>query len=230
MRSTVIILLCMLIVGDRLFAQSIPRLMEKHYKAHNQPFWEQINTISADVEWTSEIGVFHAEFMAKEPRMVMIKSVKDRFIEANDGEQNWTLAAWTKEEVSEMELERAFILNNLMSFGSPLPDGDHLTFRGMVEVDQRRCEWIEWADDSRKEEHFIDHRTHLLYKSVITEQFGDETITLTRTVNKYRAFNGIQFPTIIKMRTNTFESDYVFDGIVLGEGIPSSRFSKPDEL
>ncbi len=214
----------------KTYGQSKHKVLEKHYKAQQQEFWDQINTISAKVEWGSVLGTFHGDFIAKKPNKIMFKSVKSRVIEAFDGKESWTIASWTDEEVLPMESYRSFMIRELMIFGSPIVDNDDLVFRGTASVDQIYCYWFEVIKSNRRVEYFIDIKTHMLYKSVITQKIGDETIALTRTVDKYRQFNGIQFPTIIRVKTLEMESEYVFDSIVLGEGIPSSRFTKPDEL
>ncbi len=212
-----------------IHGQSLESVIEKHYEAHNQQFWDQINTLTAKIEWNSTLGYFGGEIWAKKPDKIMVRSQKHRFIEAFDGRESWTIASWTDEEVASMNETRSFMIREIVYYGTPVGDLDKLNFKGEVEVDQIPCFWIEKITNTRRDEFFIDAKTYLLYKSLVTQRFGDKTITLTRTVNKYREFNKLKVPTVIELKTWELTSEYVLDDIVLGEGIPSSKFTKPND-
>ncbi len=208
--------------------QSLEHILSKHYEAHNQEIWNMLRTMSANVEWHSDLGTFFGEFFAKKPDQVMIISEKSRFVEAYDGKEAWTQAYWTNGEITAMNFVRSIMLTELVTFGSPIEAHKDLKYNGRVEVDNVPCFWLEQEMEGRKVEYFIDRESDRLYKTQITIPSEEKPVVLVRTVSKYRIFNGIPIATVVTMKTSGLESEYVFDGIVLGEGIPSSKFRRPN--
>lgn len=210
-------------------AQDLEHIIQKHHEAHNQNIWNMIRTFSADMEWHSDVGTFYGDAWAKKPNQICLKSEKAKFIEAYDGNSGWTQAYWTNGEVTDMSPIRTMMVKDLISFGSPIESIDGLTLMGKVEVDNIPCYWLETMDGNLKVEYFIDRKEHRLYKTILTRPGEAGNTVVSRTVKQYRVFNGIPVATVIDVKSNELTSEYVFDGIVLGEGIPSSRFKKPTD-
>ncbi len=221
-------LLTLLIFGISAEAQSLDHILKKNFEAHNQEIWKMLRTFSADMEWHSDLGTFYGEVAAKKPTLVYLQSEKSRFIEAFDGQQAWTQAYWTNGEITQMSPTRSLMIQELITFGSPLSEGEDYEVKGKVEVDNTPCHWLVFEENGRTTEYFIETKTHRLYKTIISQPVYGETITISRTVKKYREFNGIPVATVIELRSEELTSEYVFDGIVLGEGISSSKFKKPN--
>lgn len=210
-------------------AQSLEGILEKHYKAHSQEIWDQINTFSSDVEWSGPYDLIRGEILAKKPNLFYLVSRKSRVIEAFDGREAWTRAPWSKDQIQIIPGDRAETLPIVLSFGSPISKEVSLTHRGKVQVDGQLCHWLIESKKNFEIEYFINAKTHLFYKVIYSKKLEEGTgSTLTKTVTTYRTFNGVVCPTVVEVKTLASESEYVFDNIILGEGIASSKFKKPN--
>lgn len=210
-------------------AQSLEGILEKHYKAHSQEIWDQINTFSSDVEWSGPYDLIRGEILAKKPNLFYLVSRKSRVIEAFDGREAWTRAPWSKDQIQIIPGDRAETLPIVLSFGSPISKEASLTHRGKVQVDGQLCHWLIESKKNFEIEYFINAKTHLFYKVIYSKKLEEGNgSTLTKTVTTYRTFNGVVCPTVVEVKTPTSESEYVFDNIILGEGIASSKFKKPN--
>jgi outer membrane lipoprotein-sorting protein len=209
-------------------AQTLDRILQQHYQAHNQQFWDQIRSLTATGNWTSEFGDYSATYYIKRPEKFKVINVEQRFIEAYDGNQFWTIGSWTENKVQLLDPVRSMMLYHVFDFGSPISMADDLELKGRVEVDNIPCYWLIKKQVNQITEIFIDRRTNLLYRTILTDSWHEYDRVVYKTIKKYRNLQGMLIPTVIEIKTNDLVSEYVFDDFFLGDAVSDSQFAMPE--
>ncbi len=205
---------------------SLSYILDRHHEAHQQEFWEGIKSLSAKGNWLSLHGSYPATFYFKKPNKYLMINQRSRFIEAWDGVESWTIAKWTKSSVVQLSVEETMINQAIFSFGSPLKRVAGLENKGVVFFDQAPHYWIVEDQGQVLIEYFISTQTFLLTKTIFTKKTR-EPLVVIREVVKYGDFQGVSFPTHIKLQTRAIVAEYVFNKITLGDPVQNKRFSKP---
>jgi len=205
---------------------SLSYILDRHHEAHQQELWEGIKSLSAKGNWLSLHGSYPATFYFKKPNKYLMINQRSRFIEAWDGVDSWTIAKWTKSSVVQLSAEETMINQAIFSFGSPLKQVTGLDNKGIVFFDQAPHYWIVEDQGHVLIEYFISTQTFLLTKTIFTKKTG-EPLVVIREVVKYGDFQGISFPTHVKLQTKSMVAEYVFNKITLGDPVQDKRFSKP---
>ena len=205
---------------------SLSYILDRHHEAHQQELWEGIKSLSAKGNWLSLHGSYPATFYFKKPNKYLMINQRSRFIEAWDGVDSWTIAKWTKSSVVQLSAEETMINQAIFSFGSPLKQVTGLDNKGIVFFDQAPHYWIVEDQGHVLIEYFISTQTFLLTKTIFTKKTG-EPLVVIREVVKYGDFQGISFPTHVKLQTKAMVAEYVFNKITLGDPVQDKRFSKP---
>jgi len=205
---------------------SLSYILDRHHEAHQQELWEGIKSLSAKGNWLSLHGSYPATFSFKKPNKYLMINKRSRFIEAWDGIESWTIAKWTKSSVAQLSAEETMINQVIFSFGSPLRRVAGLENKGIVFFDQAPHYWIVEDQGHILIEYFISTQTFLLTKTIFTKKTG-EPLVVIREVIKYGNFQGVSFPTQIKLQTKAMVAEYVFNKITLGAPVQEKRFSKP---
>ena len=207
---------------------SLNYILEKHFEAHQQIFWEGIKTLSVKGIWLSIHGSYPATFYFKKPDKYLMINQKSKFIEAWDGVQSWTIAKWTKSSIAKLSTEETLINRAIFNFGSPLNDAEDIVNKGIVSLDHAPHYWIIEDQGDLLIEYFISTKTFLLVKTIFKKNIG-EPLHVIREVVKYENFQGFSFPTHIKFKTETMVTEYVFNKITLGDSVKEKRFSRPEK-
>jgi len=205
---------------------SLSYILDRHHEAHQQELWEGIKSLSAKGNWLSLHGSYPATFYFKKPNKYLMINQRSRFIEAWDGVESWTIAKWTKSSVVQLSPEETMINQVIFSFGSPLKQVTGLDNKGIVFFDQAPHYWIVEDQGHVLIEYFISTQTFLLTKTIFTKKTG-EPLVVIREVVKYGDFQGISFPTHVKLQTKAMVAEYVFNKITLGDPVQDKRFIKP---
>lgn len=207
---------------------SLKYILHKHHEAHQQELWEGIKTLSAKGNWLSIHGSYPATFYFKKPDKYLMINQRSRFIEAWDGVESWTIAKWTKSSVTELSAEETLMNRAIFSFGSPLKGVKGIENKGVVFLDKAPHHWIIEDQGPVLIQYFISVKTFLLTKTIITKKTG-EPFVVVRDVLKYGNFQGVSFPTHIKLRTRKMVAEYIFNKITLGDPVKDKRFSRPEK-
>ncbi len=205
---------------------SLSYILDQHHEAHQQELWEGIKSLSAKGNWLSLHGSYPATFYFKKPNKYLMINQRSRFIEAWDGVDSWAIAKWTKSSVVQLSAEETLINQVIFSFGSPLKHVVGLDNKGIVFLDQAPHYWIVEDQGHVLIEYFISTQTFLLTRTIFTKKTGDPLVVI-REVVKYGNFQGVSFPTHIKLQTKGMVAEYVFNKITLGDPVQDKRFSKP---
>ncbi|MDC1234425.1 hypothetical protein N8Z39_01575 [Cyclobacteriaceae bacterium] len=205
---------------------SLRYILDRHHEAHQQDLWKGIKSLSAKGNWLSIHGSYPATFYFKKPDKYLMINQRSRFIEAWDGIESWTIAKWTKSSVAQLSAEETLINQSIFTFGSPLKGVVGIENKGIVFLDQAPHYWIVEDQGLVLIEHFISTETFLLTKTIFTIKTG-EPLVVIREVVKYGDFQGVSFPTHIKLQTKSMVAEYIFNKITLGDPVQDKKFSKP---
>jgi hypothetical protein len=205
---------------------SLRYILDRHHEAHQQDLWKGIKSLSAKGNWLSIHGSYPATFYFKKPDKYLMINQRSRFIEAWDGIESWTIAKWTKSSVAQLSTEETLINQSIFTFGSPLKGVVGIENKGIVFLDQAPHYWIVEDQGLVLIEHFISTETFLLTKTIFTIKTG-EPLVVIREVVKYGDFQGVSFPTHIKLQTKSMVAEYIFNKITLGDPVQDKKFSKP---
>ena len=205
---------------------SLSYILDRHHEAHQQELWEGIKSLSAKGNLLSLHGSYPATYYFKKPNKYLMINQRSRFIEAWDGIESWTIAKWTKSSVAQLSAEETMINQVIFSFGSPLRRVAGLENKGIVFFDQAPHYWIVEDQGHVLIEYFISTQTFLFTKTIFTKKTG-EPLVVIREVVKYGDFQGISFPTHVKLQTKAMVAEYVFNKINLGDPVQDKRFSNP---
>ena len=225
LRFTMSLVLLLVLTYTRA-QDSLRYILDRHHEAHQQDLWKGIKSLSAKGNWLSIHGSYPATFYFKKPDKYLMINQRSRFIEAWDGIESWTIAKWTKSSVAQLSAEETLINQSIFTFGSPLKGVVGIENKGIVFLDQAPHYWIVEDQGLVLIEHFISTKTFLLTKTIFTKKTG-EPLVVIREVVKYGDFQGVSFPTHIKLQTKAMVAEYVFNKITLGDPVQDKRFSRP---
>ena len=225
LRFTMSLVLLLVLTYTRA-QDSLRYILDRHHEAHQQDLWKGIKSLSAKGNWLSIHGSYPATFYFKKPDKYLMINQRSRFIEAWDGIESWTIAKWTKSSVAQLSTEETLINQAIFAFGSPLKGVVGIENKGIVFLDQAPHYWIVEDQGLVLIEHFISTETFLLTKTIFTIKTG-EPLVVIREVVKYGDFQGVSFPTHIKLQTKSMVAEYIFNKITLGDPVQDKKFSKP---
>ena len=225
LRFTMSLVLVLVLTYTRA-QDSLRYILDRHHEAHQQDLWKGIKSLSAKGNWLSIHGSYPATFYFKKPDKYLMINQRSRFIEAWDGIESWTIAKWTKSSVAQLSAEETLINQSIFTFGSPLKGVVGIENKGIVFLDQAPHYWIVEDQGLVLIEHFISTETLLLTKTIFTIKTG-EPLVVIREVVKYGDFQGVSFPTHIKLQTKSMVAEYIFNKITLGDPVQDKKFSKP---
>ena len=225
LRFTMSLVLLLVLTYTRA-QDSLRYILDRHHEAHQQDLWEGAKSLSAQGNWLSIHGSYPATFYFKKPDKYLMINQRSRFIEAWDGIESWTIAKWTKSSVAQLSAEETLINQSIFTFGSPLKGVVGIENKGIVFLDQAPHYWIVEDQGLVLIEHFISTETFLLTKTIFTIKTG-EPLVVIREVVKYGDFQGVSFPTHIKLQTKSMVAEYIFNKITLGDPVQDKKFSKP---
>ena len=225
LRFTMSLVLLLVLTYTRA-QDSLRYILDRHHEAHQQDLWKGIKSLSAKGNWLSIHGSYPATFYFKKPDKYLMINQRSRFIEAWDGIESWTIAKWTKSSVAQLSTEETLINQAIFAFGSPLKGVVGIENKGIVFLDQAPHYWVVEDQGLVLIEHFISTETFLLTKTIFTIKTG-EPLVVIREVVKYGDFQGVSFPTHIKLQTKSMVAEYIFNKITLGDPVQDKKFSKP---
>lgn len=217
----------LLVFSIAIRAQSDSRLMARHLEAQNQAFWDQINSFSCKANFWDGSDQRILNVLVKKPGKIKLIDEKKKFVYATNGSEFWTLQN-TNAEVETLSSEKTEMLKSVFDFGSPLKTyRGKLNYLGEVTVDSKLCHWWYFVENSVRREFFVDKDDLLFYKSVTKFEGLEKQVSVSRTISQYRDYQGIVVPAVITIKSTNHLWELSNNEMLLGEGIPSSVFEKP---
>lgn len=215
-----------------LEAQNIERILEKHFQAHQQDFWEEVRTISIRGVWLRGAEKTRFELFAKKPGKRLVKGNwnGNPYAEAFDGSSGWTQAPWTGVKSPQLMLgKEQLLVKNIFEFGSAVPEDALLEYLGETnESGIPVHRFLEKKDDAEID-YFIDVEDFLLRKVVIREKIAGNVEILSKSYDQYRNFGGIMMPSLIYLKIDDLEKEYVFNEMVVGDAVSNLMFRRPQK-
>lgn len=212
-------------------AQDIEGIMQDHYKAYKQDFWDQVQTVNIRGIWLIGQDKASFELLAKKPGKVMLRGrwQVEPYAESFDGSSGWTIAPWTGVKTPQLMLPKEqLMLRSVFEFGSPIPRDVALEYRGEGDAYGVPCYRLAASIDGVEYEYFVDEEDFFVRRMDRRELIGNHTQILTKRYDQYRKFGGVVIPTLVIVRVDDLEKEYVFDDIIVGDGISNLTFRRPE--
>ena len=212
-------------------AQDIEGIMQDHYAAYKQDFWDQVQTVNIRGIWLRGQEKANFELLAKKPGKIMIRGrwQTEPYAESFDGASGWTIAPWTGVKSPQLMLSKEqLLLQSVYEFGSPIPREAVLEYRGEGDAFGIPCYKLATNIDGIEYEYFIDEEDFFLRRMDRRELIGGQTQILTKRYDQYRKFGGVVIPTLVIVQVEDLEKEYVFDDIIVGDGISNLTFRRPE--
>lgn len=220
-----------LLCGPFLHAQDIEGILKDHYAAYQQDFWDQVQTVNIRGIWLIGQEKANFELLAKKPGKVMIRGrwQVEPYAESFDGSSGWTIAPWTGVKTPQLMLSKEQrMLQAVFEFGSPIPRDAVLEYRGEGDAFGVPCHRLATQIEGIEYEYFLDEEDFYLRRMDRRELIGSYTQILTKRYDQYRKFGGVVIPTLVVVRVEDLEKEYVFDDIIVGDGISNLTFRRPE--
>lgn len=211
--------------------QNIEGILKDHYKAYQQDFWDQVQTVNIKGLWLKGQEKANFELLAKKPGKIMIRGrwQVEPYAESFDGSSGWTIAPWTGVKTPQLMLAKEqLLLQSVFDFGSPIPKNVVLEYRGEGDAFGVPCHRLATIIDGIEYEYYVDEEDFYLRRMDRRELIGDHTQILTKRYDQYRKFGGVVIPTLVTVRVEDLEKEYVFDDIIVGDGISNLIFRRPE--
>lgn len=221
----------LLLIAFSAKSQDIGGILESHYTANQQSFWDQVQTVNIRGIWLKDQEKASFELLAKKPNKIMIRGrwQAEPYAEAFDGASGWTVAPWTGIKTPQLMLAgEQQLLQAVFAFGSPIPRDAVVEYRGTGDAFGIPCYRLGTEIGGVSYEYFIDEEDFLLRRLDRRELMGDHTQTLTKRYDQYRKFGGVVIPTLVVVQVDNLEKEYVFDDIIVGDGISNLTFRRPE--
>ena len=220
-----------LLWGPLLQAQDIEGIMKDHYSAYKQDFWDQVQTVNIRGIWLRDQEKANFELLAKKPGKIMIRGrwKVEPYAESFDGSSGWTIAPWTGVKTPQLMLAKEqLLLQSVFDFGSPIPKDVALEYRGEGDAYGIPCHRLVANIEGVEYEYFVDEEDFYLRRMDRRELIGNETQIMTKRYDQYRKFGGVVIPTLVIVQVHDLEKEYVFDDIIVGNGISNLTFRRPE--
>lgn len=205
--------------------------MQDHYAAYKQDFWDQVQTVNITGVWLRGQEKSGFELLAKKPGKIMIRGrwQEEPYAESFDGSGGWTIAPWTGVKRPQLMLAKEqSLLQSVFDFGSPIPRDVALEYRGESDAYGIPCHRLVANIDGVEFEYFVDEEDFYLRRMDRRELIGNHTQILTKRYDQYRNFGGVVIPTLVIVQVEDLAKEYVFDGIIIGNGISNLTFRRPE--
>ncbi|VXD18505.1 hypothetical protein [Marinoscillum sp. 108] len=223
----------LVLTSQALMAQEGKDILRKHFKAHGQDLWKEMNSVIVDGKWVdADYHSYPMKLTYKYPGKIRLEGTyqNKRFAEATDGQLSWIIAPWKpRYEVQLMSTAEEIVIKNSFSRGSPLyPVKDHLTFLGLSDMEGILYYTYLMEEASFRRTFYIDQKDFRLYYEKIESKFDGTPISVLKTIEKYKQYNGLLVPTAVYFKGDDFERELVFDEIYVGMGANDDLFQMPN--
>lgn len=207
-------------------------ILRSHLRVSNQELWEQIRTVAIDGRWVDEnYRGYKMRMTLKQPQKIRIEGTwnQKKYIEAFDGTNAWMLAPWTKQEgIEEATPAEQVVLMHSYHIGSPLAAfQDGLQFVGYESLDGTIYNTFVAKTATAEIRFYLSRDSHQVVHKKVTATYGQETVELIFTYEKYRSYSGLNIPVAVLINGADYEREFVFDEIIVGPGASDAFFQPP---
>lgn len=216
-------------------AQKAFEIMELHHQSHRQEFWDQVQTVSFEGVWFQDTRKRSFLLEAKKPGKVLVKGTinGEDYVECVNGTSNWAVDPLTKPgQVVALAEQESLILSNLIDFGSPLPADSNPEYKGVVNENRIPSFWLQINKGaSTQVDYFIDREDYLLRKMNLVRIGPDQNkeVILSITYDQYKKYGPVVLASVLVVKSQKLEREYVLDETIIGNGIPNKIFERPEQ-
>lgn len=218
-------------------SQNVEDILKSHYESWGQELVSSIRTY--EIELSESKGLLSGKqykITRKRPNKVRIDGTwKDQpYIQSFDGLEYWTVAPWRlSNEPDSMSSTEIQSLANSMQIDSPLfivrKNSAELEYIGEKMHDGLPYHVIRIKDlENRWLDYFLDQKTYQIFKTVERDQGNENYIYKETFFKNYKPEAGINMAMEYEIRSQGSTSTLIITSVVLGHGVPTSFFQKPE--
>jgi len=216
--------------------QNLEKILEAHFVAQGQDNLMALRSIFMKVrEMTGFTEGKKYQITKKAPNKIRVEGEwqGQKYVNAYDGKNAWTIAPWTGVHIPQLMTERErnlFLIN--AGIGSPLYDhglGNVLELMGSERADDANHYVIRSTMPSGfYVDYLVDKKEHLIHLVRIYQDEEPGKIEKEVIFKNYKNLGGASVPFGFENRKGRSISDVVVDDIIFGQGAPNSFFNKPE--
>ena len=209
------------------FGQSREKILQKHFEAHNQEYWDQIQTAQFTGVWLAKDGDanrYYIKYSAKKEgkRAFQWESKKKETCKISfDGKIGWKQI---KQKPKLLDDKEVILPQNSFFFGSPVKENPNLKYEGVISWDDIGCHLFIEQRTNDKIEYLIDKNDYLLRRMAIIPDDGGLDNQVIVKFEHYRNYTMIKIPGSIHIKSNLYDDGITINEITLGNGIPDGYF------
>lgn len=229
--------LLILTLPTLVFSQNVDDILKSHYESWGQELISSIRTYELAIsEAKGLLDRKQFKITRKRPNKVRIDGMwKDQpYVLSFDGSEYWTSAPWrTSNGPDSMTSTEIQSLANSMQIDSPLflaqQKGAELEYVGEKIHDGILYHVIRMKGlEDRWLDYFLDQQTHQIFKTVERDQGNEKYIYKEIFFKNYKSQAGINMAMEYEIRSQGNTSNLIITSVVLGHGVPTSFFRKPN--
>lgn len=223
--------LVFLISSTFVSSQDIATILEKHFEAHGQGLWDQIQTVAINGQsLNASFDKSPFRLIYKEPGKLRIEGKINgkTYIEATDGKIAWTVSPSKGSDLPQyLSPKEHLFLDNTFSKGSSLKRYEKkLELSGLEMYAGELFIKIKCQDEFAERTYYLGKTDYVLYWEVVKSTVGRE-LTITKQYEKYENFQGLLSPTAVRLVVGEEERELTYDDVALGTGANNKIFEIP---
>lgn len=227
----VILIGFLLLNGVFAYSQDLPTILKKHFEAHGQELWDQVNTVVIDGKWvTNEFDKHPLKMTFKHPNKLRLEGTwhSKKYIEVTNGKIAWTVAPWTgTSQVQFMEPLEHLIIENVFRQGSSLKSHTRkISLDGLELFEGELLIKLSYEDHHIQKTYYLGKDDYVLYWEIIKSKVGKK-YEIRKQYEKYHNYHGLLSPTAVRIFSEKGERELIFDDVSLGLGASSTLFEMP---
>jgi outer membrane lipoprotein-sorting protein len=236
MKRTLILTTLMLIAFIGTHAQSLDKVLEKHYEATGHSKMADVKTYIIKAKMSMMGMEMPMDMIIKKPNKfkIEIDMMGQKTIQAYDGEKGWMINPMMGEGAQALEgdqlnqaMEQADMEGELFDFEKK---GHSAELVGKVNSDGAEAYRIKFTGkDGNVKNYFIDAKTYLIIKVKAKVEAQGQSMDIESKMVEYQNIDGIQMPKKIEVVLPMGTQTIIMEEIKFNEKIDDSIFAKPAE-
>lgn len=223
-------------------AQSLDKILTKHYEAVGQNARNQLRSMFLEVKEINELNdEKNYSIILKKPNKIRIEGVWEgqNYISAFDGVRAWTIAPWTGVTIPQlMTFDETDDIRAIDGINSPLFDFqqnlDDIDLKGQVKIDDDSYHILRVNSIEKPVmDYYLNTKNNMLYKSMRYSRANDTLLVEEVRYSNFSKHNipdqgDINIPMTLEIFKENSKVELIITEVILGFGAPNSFFTKPE--
>lgn len=236
MKRILVLTSLLLIVFIGTQAQSLDKVLEKHYEATGHKNMADVKSYVIKAKMSMMGMEMPMDMIIKKPKKFKIEMemMGQKTVQAFDGEKGWMISPMMGSGVVDLEGEQLTQAMDQADMEGELYDykkkGHSAELIGKVNADGVEVYRIKFTGkDGSVKNYFIDAKTYLILKVKAKIEAQGQSMEIESKMVEYQNIDGIQMPKKIEVVMPMGTQTIIFEEIKLNEKIDDSIFARPAE-